>query len=131
MANGIEVAETNLDSTNIPDKTFTSEALSPKDVIEGTGDLTTDGSGNATANVFHGLAYPPNHLFFYKPGNTTAVAHPGAAAWSDREKATTWGLMDNFTFTVYSDISNMHLRVSGIANTKYSYKYFIFVERAK
>lgn len=131
MANGIEVAETNLDSTNLPDKTFSSEALSPKDVIEGEGTLTTDGSGNATGTVFHGLAYPPNHLFFFKPGNTNAVAHPGVATWIDNEKSTTWGLMDNFTLTVFSAEVNMSLRIVGLANTKYSYKYFIFVERAK
>lgn len=128
---GIEVSQTNLPGTDLKDRTFSSRALSPKSVIENFGTLTTDGSGHATGTVLHNLPYPPVHLFFYKPGNTNAVLHPGVASWIDRELATTWGVMDNFTFTVVSNATTCTIYITGVPNTLYTYHYFIFEEPAK
>lgn len=132
MIKGIETANTNLPSTEIQNKTFSSRSLSPKSRIEGTGTVTTNGSGAATTSVTHGLAYAPAHLFFYKPGNTNAVLHPGTIApWVDAMKATTWGLMDNDTFTVDAKPLRCDIRIEGVPNTEYTFKYFIFVEPAQ
>lgn len=126
LTKGVEAAQTNLDGTNLQDKTFSSRASSPKSAVEGFGSLTTNGSGVGTAKVPHPFAYPPAHLFWFTPGNTNAVLHPGTAPWIDREKGTTWGLMDNFTFTVTPNASTCTITVQGIANIKYSYYYLIF-----
>ena len=131
MANGMEVAQQNLSDTPIQDKTYSSEQLSPKSRIEGVGEITTNGSGIADAIVRHELPYPPVHLFFFKPGNINAVKFPGFAPWIDAEKSTTWGLMDNFQFTVTTDSLVCKVHIEGVANTKYTWKYFIFVEPAK
>lgn len=131
MVKGVEVAQTNLDATTIDERTFSSRALSPKSVIEDSGSVTTNGSGVATDKVLHGLAYPPTHLFFFSPGNTNAVLHPGVASWIDREKSTTWGVMDNFTFTVVANASTCDITIQGVPNTLYKYHYFIFAEPAK
>lgn len=129
MANGIQVAETDLPGTATQDKTFTSEALSPKDRIEDDGSVTTDGSGKATAVVTHGLPYPPVCLFFFRPGNTNAGSMV-APSWVSRMKSTDWGFMDNFTFTAYTNALTINIRIQGKPNTLYQWHYFIFVEPA-
>lgn len=131
MTKGIESAETNLPDTQIQERTFSSRASSLKDVIEGDAQVTTDGSGVATATVYHYLSYPPAHLFFFKPGNTNAILHPGTNDWIDKELSTTWGLQDNFTFSVIADATTCTVSVKGVPNTTYYYKWFIFVEKAK
>lgn len=131
MVKGIEVSQTNLEGTDLRDKTFSSRALSPKSVIENEGKVTTDGSGNATVTVTHNLPYPPAHLVFFTPGNTNAVLHAGVAPWIDRETAMTWGCMDNFTLKVKPNATTMQLIFVGVPNTLYKYHYFIFEEPAK
>lgn len=128
---GIEVAQTNLPGTDLKDRTFSSRALSPKSVIEGDGKVTTDGSGAALDTVLHNLPYPPTHLFFFNPGNTNAVLHPGITSWIDRETNKTWGVMDNFTLNVVANATSCSLIFQGIPNTLYKYHYFIFEEPAK
>lgn len=131
MAKGIEVSQTNLGGTQIQDMTFSSQALSPKSVIEGDGELTTDGSGNGTGTIYHYLPYPPSHLVFFNPGNTTAQLHPGASTFTDREKSTTWGFMDNTTLRVIPNATSCAVLVAGIPNTVYKYHYFILQRPVK
>ena len=137
MAKGIEVAQDNLPSVALQEKTFSSQALSLKDVIEGVGTVTTgaadvDGFGNATATVYHYLPYPPVHLVYFNPGNTNSVKlHGVIGQWVDNEKSTTWGHMDNFTLRTIANATTLSLIFRGIPNTVYRYKYFIFVEKAK
>lgn len=131
MVKGIETSDTNLPDTPIQEKTFSSRALSPKSRIEGNAFVTTDGSGAATYDVTHNLGYAPVHMFFFKPGNTNAVLHPGLFPWIDIEKNNTWGIMDNFTLTVLADAIKCRVRIQGLNNTRYDFKWFIFEERAK
>lgn len=129
---GIEVSQINLDDTDLKDMTLSSRALSPKSVIEGDTSLVTDSTGNGTTSVLHNLPYPPAHLFFFNPGNVNAQNNPGMTTAIDREKSTTWGLMDNDFFSVTANATTCIVNVQlGVKNTLYKIHYFIFEEPAK
>lgn len=132
MTKGIEVAQTDLKNVETKDKTFSSKQSSPKSKTEGYGSLTTDASGDALGSVTHTVGYPPAHLFFFRPGNTNNSAPVIALRpWiGDTNDDSTWGLMDNFTFTVHALSTLCQIRIKGRPNTLYEFKYFIFAEPA-
>lgn len=127
---GIEVSQTNIAGTDLKDMTLSSLAVSPKSVIEGDGSVTTDGGGAATTTVTHNIPYPPTSLFWYNPGNTNAVLHPGTTTAIDRETNKTWGFMDNSTFRVIPNAVTDQVLIQGVPNTLYRFHYFIFEEPA-
>lgn len=133
MTKGIEVSDGELSKTAIKDRTLDSRSTSPKSRIEGTGKIMTDGTGAGSDIVSHLLGYKPVHLFFFRPGNTNnspalLVGYPWLSATNDD---TTWGVMDNYTFTVTATRSTCNIRVAGRANTLYQYKYYIYVDPAE
>lgn len=132
MANhpGIEISQTDLDGTDLKDMTMSSDALSPKSVTEGDGSVITNVSGVATTTVLHNIPYPPTSLFWFNPGNTNAILHPGVSPVIDRETNKTWGFMDNVTFRVIPNATTDEVLIQGVPNTTYRFHYFIFEEPA-
>lgn len=120
MTKGIRLAiNTDVDRKDVANDQWTSEAVSPKFRLQDKTSVTTDGSGNATLVIPHGLGYSPVYLFYSYPTYTTS---------GDLE---TWGIVDNGSIGVDSGPQSMTLYFSGVTpNKTYKISYFIFVEPA-
>lgn len=136
MTYGIDVANgENASTAPIKDLLFTSQAISLKNVIYGSGSITPtiytnpnngDHYLQAAVTVPHNLGYEPIVLVYFRPGNTDAVSQ-GA----DTNDPAVYGLMDNFLCTTIVDDVNLYLQFRNcVAGFNVDYRYFIFVERA-
>ncbi len=102
----------------------------------GTTTITTDGSGNGTATVSHGLPYTPAFMVFMK----AEAVHPktevsSGNVWFDTPGwAHTWLSWSSYNsdFNAYTDTANLNLIITGgTASTTFTFKYFILLDLAK
>lgn len=121
MTKGIRLnIKGDVSSPDIINDQWTSEAVSPKFLLQGPGSFTTDASGNGQDTVIHGLTYSPAYLFYVNPCYS-GVATP----------ASKWGIIDNVYVGVDSSPELITIYTAGAQpNTTYHYYYFIFVEPA-
>lgn len=125
MTDGIRTAKDGDDvSTFSPqDLNFSSEFISPKLALQGSGQVTTDGSGNATVTIQHGLTYSPVYLVYINP--CFAVVNDSF------DVSNSYGLIDNNFAFVTSFPQQLRLDIQQSAvNKVHKYVYFIFVEPA-
>lgn len=112
---GIEVAEgRDVGDASDQEKLYDSSFQSPKILAPLTGSFTTDGSGNATTPVSHGLTYSPIVFAYYK--------RPDGK----------WYATDNDLIAAETSTTSVTLRAAGlVAATAYPYKFWVFTDPAQ
>lgn len=126
MANyGFKVSKTGYDVRTTEDKNlvFSSAFNTLKVYKKGNLSITTDGSGNATTDVTHGLGFAPAFKVFVKDGSDY---YPDPST-VNRNFGNSF-----FKLHAYTDSTKLYFQASGAtASTTYHLKYYIFADLAQ
>jgi len=96
--------------------------------------ITTDGSGNGSKDITHGLSYAPTHFVWLKgtAQNTFFDANSYTNAFVPITKCGSSWIPVADKMDAYTDSGHLHIVITGAAaNTTYTFKYFIYVDLAR
>jgi hypothetical protein len=119
----------------IKDLAFSSQYPSLKIIKSGDIEVTTDGSGNGTAYVTHGLSFAPAYFAFQK--KTVQWTTLDASSYSnsfvpDPGTGNQWGGDNHQKLHVYTDSTKIYLQAKGAAaSTTYYVHYILFIDIAE
>jgi len=117
------------------DLAFTTKYSTIKILKAGDISVTTDGSGNGTESVTHGLSYAPAYLAYQKctaswpflDANTHANAYV-----QDPGIVNMWGSANNHALHVYTDSTKIYLQAKGAtASTTFTIHYVLLLDLAE
>lgn len=114
------------------DQVFSSKFSTLKILEQATVTITTDGSGNGSLSIPHGLNYTPAYFVFYKGIASFPFLDGSSYANSFIPlTSTSSNWITNF-FDAYTDATNLVITATGAAaSTTYTFKYFILIDLAQ
>lgn len=131
---GIKISPrgSNVQTVTDKDTNFTSKFNTLKILAYGDISLTTDGSGNGSAAVSHGLGFAPGFYVFRKGTANNSLLDASSYAnafFPDPEMDNLW-LSE--TFTIYSTSASLIISASGLSHsTTYNFRYYILIDLAE
>jgi len=135
---GIKASKPGQDVKTVLDKyaQFSSKFATLKILTKGDTSITTDGSGNGSVTVAHGLNYAPAYYVFRK--GTAQYTYLDASSYTNSfapvtmvpsiwlPETSTNGLS---TFKAYTNDTNLVITATGAsASTTYNFRYYLFVD---
>lgn len=136
---GLRISKPGDDVKTVADKelVYSTKYSMLKIFLQNTLSITTNGSGNGSGSVAHGLTFAPAHLVFRKC--TAQWNFFAATTYSNSYvpvgQPNPWGGYDDAleipkgNFSAWTDATNLNVQISGAdASTTYEFKYYILLD---